>query len=67
MSKTCNQLLGILSLLLYHIALSALIFEALGHQDVVFETAGKTPGERENHSKLKRNNHFFYYFIKALQ
>jgi hypothetical protein len=28
---------------------------------------GKTPGERENHSKLKRNNHFFYYCVKALQ
>ena len=28
---------------------------------------GKSPGERENHSKLKRNTHVFYYFIKALQ
>ena len=30
-------------------------------------TPGTTAGERENHSKLQRNNHVFYYCIKALQ
>ena len=29
-------------------------------------TPGKSAGERENHSKLKRNTHVFDYFIKTL-
>jgi hypothetical protein len=30
-------------------------------------TPDKTSGEREHHSKLKRHNHIFDYWIKALQ